>query len=406
MIAVKGPLKYAILSSLKDGFLNDLGSGYIREFLKIGAVFIDYEEEYLRHGNRKVQEVIQKTLEENATEVLIYQASPSDFHFSLEFFQKLREKVFTVMTLGDSDHYFDIRDIYYAQCMDLVVVYDCLTRHRFRQYGVDAISFYSSFDSDIYKRRALSQKTMDVSFIGDTSNKMERRRYIDHMAERGMPVEVFGTGSGNGQVTLERMVEIFNSTKINLNFTGISLKNAIRREPNINLRLRQIKGRLSEIALCGGFVLTEYVPGIEEVFEVDNEIVTFDSREELFDKASYYLKNDAERERIANNGYERALKEYSLKAAVPMLISRIEEIKKNSGKKTERDVFVDSVFVKNYVTFRVELISRLLRAGKWALVPEELLLILKNRKINLKKAAGISIFSLFPPLKKIYLRLL
>ncbi len=395
--------RYAVLSTLKDSFLNDLGNGYIREFVRNGALFIDYEEEYLRLGNRRVQEHILKTIKDKGIEVLIYQASPSDFHFSLQFFKSLQDRVFTVMTLGDSDHYFDIRDIYYAQCMDLVVVYDCLSRYRFRQYGIESISFYSSFDRRKYVKTG-GDKMFDVSFVGDVANKIERQEYIDYIWDNGIAVEVFGTGTRNGQISLDEMVKVFNSSRINLNFTKISLKNAIRREPLINLRLRQVKGRMIEAALCGGFVLTEYVPGIEEVFELDREIAAFDSKEEMLDKIRHFLKNEKEREEIALNGFKRAARDYDVETAIPGLVDRIEGIRKGMKKK-RRDLLVDPAFSRSYVTFRAELISRLIRLKRWGFVQEELGLILKSKGINIKKAAGILLFSLFPALKKIYLRL-
>lgn len=399
--AMKGE-KYIILSTLKDTFLNDLGNGYIREFVKNGACFIDYEEAYLTHGNKGVEEHILKTVTEKKAEALVYQASPSDFHFSLEFFRELQKRLFTVMTLGDSDHYFDLRDVYYGQCMDLVVVYDCLSRYRFKQYGMDAISFYSSFDGARYARNGNVKKDISVSFVGDIAHKLERTEYIDFAIKSGKPVEVFGTGSKTGQVSLERMVEIFNRTKINLNFTRISLKNAIRKEPRINLRLRQVKGRIAEIALCCGFVLTEYVPGIEEVFEVGREVVTFDSKKEFTEKLDYYLSHDSEREEIAQRGYRRALKDYDVRRAIPGLINRIDALRVAKEKSTA-ELFVDPHFISNYVTFRSVMISRLIRQGRWSLVPEELAIIFSNKHINIKKASGIVLFNLFPFLKKMYL---
>ncbi len=395
--------KYAVLSTLKDGFLNDLGNGYIREFLRNGALFIDYEDEYLRRGSRGVQEHVFGSIKERGIETLIYQASPSDFHFSLDFFKKLRDRVYTVMMLGDSDHYFDIRDIYYAQCMDLVVVYDCLSRYRFRQYGIDSISFYSSFDMKKYKKAEM-RKTIDVSFVGDVANKIERQGYLDFLRNNRVSVEVFGTGTRNGQISLDEMVRVFNSSKINLNFTKISLKNAIRKEPLINLRLRQVKGRIIEAALCGGFVLTEYVPGIEEVFELDREIAAFDSREEMLEKARHYLCHDKERDEIAFNGFTRATREYDVEKAIPALIRRIDGMR-GGAKKRRGEILIDPAFSRNFVTFRAELISRLIKLKRWDLAAEELGLIFKGRGINLKKAAGMLLFNLFPALKKIYLRL-
>ncbi len=394
--------KYLILSTSTDTFLNDLGSGYIREFVKNGASFIDYEHAYMEHGNKGAEEMIMRTAAEKGAEVLVYQSGPSDFHFSVGFFGELRKKLFTVMMLGDSDHYFDLRDVYYGQCMDLVVVYDCLSRYRFRQYGINAISFYSSFDGALYARAPEAEKDMDVSFVGDIANKLERIEYIDFARESGVDVQAFGNGSKGGQVSLEEMVGIFNRSRINLNFTRISLKNAIRLEPRINLRLRQVKGRIAEIALSGGFVLTEYVPGIEEVFEVGAEVETFNSKEELLSKIRYYLSHSAEREQIAERGHRRALQDYDVRQSIPKLLESIEAAR-DEGKPAQAEVFVDPQFTKNFATFRAVMASRLIRRGRLAFAAEELSMMLALRKINIRKAAAATLFGLFPILKKMYL---
>ena len=316
--------KYAILSTFADSY-SDIGNGYIREFIKNGATFIDHEESYLKYGNKKAREFISNTIDENSIKVLVYQPGPSDFHFSLDFFQSLREKVFTVMMIGDPTYYFYTKDIYYAQTMDLVVVYDYSSRYKFEQYGIEAISFYSSYDKSKYFKRDNIKKDIDLSFVGHMLIGKERTKSIEHINRNGLDVEVFGIGSKNGQISLEKMVEIFNRTKINLNFTGIGQCNALRKEPNINLRTKQIKGRMTEISMCGGFVLSEYVPGIDQVYELDKEIVVFHTQDEMIEKIKYYLKHENKREAIANNGYIRALKDYEISTAIPRLIKKIEE---------------------------------------------------------------------------------
>ena len=50
--------KYSILAVMNDSFLNDLGFGYNREFIKNGATFIDYEKLYLELGNKNVQKYL------------------------------------------------------------------------------------------------------------------------------------------------------------------------------------------------------------------------------------------------------------------------------------------------------------------------------------------------------------
>ncbi len=394
--------KYAILSAYNNSFLNDIGHGYNREFTKNGAIFIDYEELYTRYGRQKAEEVIHRIIEQNSIEVLIYHCEANAFHFSLEFFRLLQEKVFVVMMLGDTEHYFAERDVYYAQCMDLVIVYDCMSRYRFKQYGIDAISFYSSYDKGRYFKIDGMEETIDISFIGDIACKMYRNEYIGYITKTGLTVEVFGTGSRNGQVTLERMVQIFNKTKINLNFADISLKNAIKKELNINGKIRQMKGRMAEVTLCRGFVLGEYVPGIEEVFEPDKEIIIFHSKEEMVEKIKYYLGHDDKRHAIAEKGYIRALKDYEISTAIPRLISRIEDFRKVNAKRFP-EIYVDSRFIRNYTTFRVEMIVKFLRLRKWKQLCEELLVILKNRRLDIVKALGVFLFGMFPLLKKIYL---
>lgn len=65
--------------------------------------------------------------------------------------------------------------------------------------------------------------------------------------------------------------------------------------------------RVADVPACGAFLLTEYSRGLEDIFELEREIVTFSSREELERKARYFLKRDAEREAIALAGHQRAL---------------------------------------------------------------------------------------------------
>ncbi|OFY63463.1 MAG: hypothetical protein A3H98_14140 [Bacteroidetes bacterium RIFCSPLOWO2_02_FULL_36_8] len=390
--------KYAILSVSNDGFLNDLGFGYNRELIKHGATFINYEELYLELGNKNVQKYLLDVINEKGIEVLIFQSRPTDFHFSIEFFKLISNKVYIAMILGDVDHYFGERDVYYAQCMDLMLITDCLSKYRFRQYGVNAISFYSSYDKNKYFKADIIKRNIGVSFVGDVTNKVNRRTNIEYLVSNGISIEVFGTGTKNGQVTLEKMVDIFNRTKININFAGISLQNPFKKEPKINNRLRQMKGRMAEIALCGGFILSEYVPGIEDVFELNKEIAVFHTKEDMLEKTKYYLKNRDERETIAMNGYHRALRDYEISRAIPNLIGRIEEIRKKNFNKLA-EIYIDKYFLKNYTTFRFFLIIKFFKLRKWKFVYEEIKIVLNNKNINYYQAF-IFFLDLTPTLKK------
>lgn len=88
------------------------------------------------------------------------------------------------------------------------------------------------------------------------------------------------------------MNKIFYLSKINLNITLPSIESGIPQ-------------RILDIMGCGGFVLTNYQPEIEEYFDIGKDIETFTSIEELKDKCRYYLTHEHERLSIAINGYKK-----------------------------------------------------------------------------------------------------
>ena len=87
------------------------------------------------------------------------------------------------------------------------------------------------------------------------------------------------------------MPRLFKSSKINLNVTLKILKSGIP------LRALDIMG-------CGGFLLTNYQPEIEEYFKDGTDVAVYRSMEEAVDKAVYYLAHEDARIRIAQSGYE------------------------------------------------------------------------------------------------------
>ncbi len=94
------------------------------------------------------------------------------------------------------------------------------------------------------------------------------------------------------------MPRIFATSRINLNITLRSIVSGIP------LRVVDILG-------AGGFCLTNYQSEIAGYFADGQSIAWYESYEDLFEKLAYYMKNDAERERIAKNGHEIAAKEFT-----------------------------------------------------------------------------------------------
>lgn len=158
----------------------------------------------------------------------------------------------------------------------------------------------------------------DVSFVGTAHGS--RRRVVRGLASRGVSVACFGTGWQSGPWP-GSPTEVYERSKINLNFAG-----SVRSLRRFGRRIKQIKARVFEVPGAGGFLLTEYVEGLEEFFRLTEEIETFHCLEEAADKCRFYLKNDAVRERIAHAGWERACHDHSYEKRFSEIFRRLAHV--------------------------------------------------------------------------------
>ncbi len=128
------------------------------------------------------------------------------------------------------------------------------------------------------------EKTIDIGFCG---NVLNRGHVIDSLDKYDIKKDIFVIG--------DDMVDVINSYKIHLN---CNISN------DINYRTFETTG-------CGTFLLTNYTPGLEKLFDIGKEIVVYNDLNDLDNKVKYYLENEEEREKIAKAGYERSKKDHT-----------------------------------------------------------------------------------------------
>lgn len=76
-----------------------------------------------------------------------------------------------------------------------------------------------------------------------------------------------------------------------------------------------------KVPACGGFQVSDYIPGMERYFELGREIIALKTPEEWFQKIEYYLTHDGERKRIQEQGTARVLNEHTYRHRVRQLMS-------------------------------------------------------------------------------------
>ena len=75
---------------------------------------------------------------------------------------------------------------------------------------------------------------------------------------------------------------------------------------------------------CGGFLLTNYSPGLEHVFVKGDHLEWYHSQQECLDLIDYYLKHDQDRRRIAQAGYDFAHRHRTYDVVIDEIIRRVE----------------------------------------------------------------------------------
>lgn len=211
-------------------------------------------------------------------------------YFNHDMLSELSEKypVETILWVFDDDKRFDETKVL-SQCFNKVVTTIHERYEQRRQRGENVFLAQFAANHYIYRNYNLKKK-YDVVFIGQKFGN--RGTYIDYLKQNDVDIHVYGLGWSGGRVSQSEMIEIFNQSKIVLNFSS----------SYANPELKYLKGRMFEIPACGAFLLTEVCEDLEEYFNIGENVDIFSSREELLGKINYYLENDDVRTSMASGG--------------------------------------------------------------------------------------------------------
>ncbi|HEV3259962.1 MAG TPA: glycosyltransferase [Gemmataceae bacterium] len=142
-------------------------------------------------------------------------------------------------------------------------------------------------------------RNVDVSFVGGLKAFPDRQACLATVKEAGVGVLQSG-GQRETNLSVTDYAAIHQSSKISLNFC---------RTPGGDLT--QIKGRAFEVTRCGSMLLEDDNDHIKTWFQPGKDYVPFFSPDDLVDKIRYYLRHNDERETIAKNGHDKAMRLYN-----------------------------------------------------------------------------------------------
>lgn len=181
--------------------------------------------------------------------------------------------------------------------------YYCIHRHNIpTDSGIGCVPAIAFDPEHYHPLEPRPSKRHDVTFVG-----RPKRRRVD-MLRHVLDFNPTIIGPGweecgaefqphvQGKMIVgEPLNRLYNETKVVLNVSA--WENEGQDCPNL---------RIADVPATGSFLLSDHSDYAADLFVPGREMEFYSSAEELRDKLTYYLAHDAERERIARAGYEKA----------------------------------------------------------------------------------------------------
>lgn len=225
-----------------------------------------------------------------------------------------------VVNWGTDDSWkFDQASRFFAEHVDLHVTTDFVAFENARTHGPSNVylsQWAGSANNDAAPCSSHDCR-YDVSFVGSMYG--DRAEWITALRDSGIAVSCFGHGTEHGVIDAAEIPKIHRASRISLNFSGSGKRSEAAEEQD----RRQIKARTFEVPHAGGFLLTEAAPGLERYFAIGREIATFATKQELLEKARYFLENPQIRDQIAVAGHQRAVAEHTYDSRFSLILAQL-----------------------------------------------------------------------------------
>lgn len=180
---------------------------------------------------------------------------------------------------------------------------------RYNSIGANCIYWPLASSAEIFNES--KQKEYDVSFVG--SNYGYRGQIITALKKKGINVAAFGPGFESGMISATKTADIFSKSKIILGMGHISYSKNIT-----TLKLRDF-----DAMFTGALYVTSENESLQILFKDSDSIIYYSNIDSLVKKINYYLDNDLERIRIANNALKLSKSKHSWDIRIKSLIDMI-----------------------------------------------------------------------------------
>ncbi|HEY5588090.1 MAG TPA: glycosyltransferase [Candidatus Paceibacterota bacterium] len=241
-----------------------------------------------------------------------------------DFIKELSKNIYTVYYSGDDPETSYWRSKPYLYAFDHTFCYGVYhsqkqkMNEKFIEWGAKRADLRphgcwdNQFDHLISEDAILNKhRDIDIIFIGGSATKSRNDFLLKLKKVFGPSFHIYGNWDGLKGV-LARAYHGYGFLSINKLPQNLLLNYYQRAKIGINIHqsFGPCNLRLYELPMNGIMQICDNKLGLAELYELDKEVVGYDTFEEAVEKIRYYLKNDEERKKIALNGYKKTKEKY------------------------------------------------------------------------------------------------
>lgn len=236
-----------------------------------------------------------------------------------EFVEKL--PVFTVFQFND-DPENNVLSRRLAPGYDLCLVGNIAEVGTYKRWGIKhaewmPIGLQPHLYHPHFSQKELFEHERDIDLFMMIDKLAKWRKDRLEMIDKAFPdAHFYGRGWSRGFLPAEAELPFLLRSKIS---------------PNIHNSTGPINYRTFYTPANGVMLICDNKDYLGKIYELGKEAIGFDSMEECIDLIHYYLKHDEERRWIAENGWKRAITDYSEVAVFQRTLETIEKYRKPIG---------------------------------------------------------------------------
>jgi len=300
-------------------------SGYGYEYYNLIPAFerlpiefrnFDYAQEIIDHGYWAASAGLKRIIEQWKPHALFFTTYTEQVDRDLMRWITEETPTVTIGWFSDDHWRFKSYSRYWAEALNWVVTTDADAVQKYRAIGQPNVILSQWAANELVYRPSELPLEYDVSFVGRRYGPRESA--VEHLRRNGVSVATFGPEWPGGGVSQDKMMEVFSRSRVNLNLAASSKRDHLRSSKP------QIKGRVFEVPACGGLLLTDYAPHLEDYYDIGSEVVVYTSKRDMLRKVVDLLGDEPRRASIARAGYERTVRDHTW-------VGRLREILSQAG---------------------------------------------------------------------------